>query len=93
VGSRTIVTMGLSVAREVRSYVESVAQIDDAFPERLKVGFLTEYYRLRKEGHAGDSLFDLMCRFAQQGFNGQAKRAAGLAVLVYLFEACEVFEK
>ena len=92
-GSRTIVTMGLSVAREVGAYVQSVAQTDNDFPERLKVGFLTEYFRLKKEGHTGDSLFDLMCRFAQRGFEEQAKRSAGLAVLVYLFEACEVFEK
>jgi hypothetical protein len=91
--SRTIVTMGLSVSREVRAFVESVAQTDTDFPERLKAGFLEEYYKLRREGHAGDDLFDLMCSFAQRGFREQAKRSAGLAVLVYLFEACEVFEK
>lgn len=91
--SRTIVTMGLSVAREVGAYVESVAQTDSDFPERLKVGFLNEYYRLRKEGHVGDSLFDLMCRFAQRGLTEQARRSAGIAVLVYLFEACEVFDR
>jgi len=85
--------MGLSVAREVRAYVESVAQTDQDFPERLKSGFLEEYYRLKREGHSGDDLFDLMCGFAQRGFEEQAKRAAGLAVLTYLFEACEVFEK
>ena len=91
--SRVIITMGLSVAREVRAYVESVSQTDSDFPERLKAGFLEEYYRLKREGNSGDDLFDLMCRFAQRGFDEQAKRSAGLAVLVYLFEACEVFEK
>lgn len=92
-GTRTIVTMGLSVSREVHSFVESVAQTDADFPERLKAGFLEEYYRLKREGRAGDDLFDLMCRFAQRGFKEQAKQSAGLAVLIYLFEACEVFEK
>ena len=92
-GAKTIVTMGLSVSREVGAFVESVAQTDPDFPERLKAGFLEEYYRLKREGHAGDDLFDLMCRFAQRGFREQAKQCAGLAVLVYLFEACEVFEK
>ena len=91
--SRIIVTMGLSLAREVGAYVESVAQTDSDFPERLKMGFLSEYYRLRKDGHVGDNLFDLMCRFAQRGLTEQARRSAGIAVLVYLFEACEVFEK
>lgn len=91
--SRVIITMGLSVAREVRMFVESVSQTDSAFPERLKAGFLVEYYRLKQEGHTGKDLFDLMCSFAQKGFDNQAKRSAGLAVLIYLFEACEVFEK
>ena len=91
-GSRAIVTMGLSVAREVQTYIKYVAQTDSDFPERLKVGFLNEYYRLKQEGHVGDSLFDLMCRFAQRGLEEQASRSAGLAVLVYLFESCEVFE-
>lgn len=91
--ARTTVTMGLSVSREVGAFVESVAQTDADFPERLKAGFLEEYYRLKREGYAGNDLFDLMCRFAQRGFREQAKRSAGLAVLVYLFEACEVFEK
>ena len=92
-GSRMIITMGLSISREVRAFIESMAQTDQDFPERLKLGFLQEYYRLRQDGHSGDVLFDLMCRFAQRGFTEQAKRSAGLAVLVYLFETCEVFEK
>lgn len=91
--SRRIVTMGLSVAQEVRDFVESATQTDRHFPERLKTGFLVEYYRLRDEGHVGDDLFELMCGFAQRGFREASKRAASQAVLVYLFEACEVFEK
>ena len=91
--SRRVITMGLSVVREVQSFVESKAQADLDFPKRLQSGFMQEYLRLRKQGYKGDVLFDLMCRFAQQGFRDEPKRAAGRAVLVYLFEACEVFEK
>jgi len=91
--SRAIITMGLSVARDVGAYVESISQTEPDFPERLKAGFLSEYYRLKHAGQAGDDLFDLMCSFAQRGFERQVQRTAGLAVLVYLFEACEVFEK
>jgi len=92
-GSRVIITMGLSVANEVSDYIEIVSQTDSNFPERLKGGFLSEYYRLKKDGYTGDDLFDLMCQFAQRGFSDQAKKSAGLAILIYLFEACEVFEK
>jgi len=91
--ARGVIAMGLSVASEVSRYIESVAQTDVEFPERLKAGFLEEYWRLRKEGVTGGDLFELMCRFAQQGFQRQTQRSAGLAVLIYLFEMCEVFEK
>ena len=91
--SRVTISMGLGVAKEVHSFVESEASYDINFPERLKAGFLEEYFRLWREGHKGDVLFDLMCQYAQRGMVGQAKKSAGLAVLIYLFERCEVFEK
>jgi len=91
--SRAMIIMGLAVSQEVRAFVEQEAKIEADFPEKLKSGFLEEYYRLRREGIKGDELFDSMCQFAQQGMKTQAQRSAGLAVLIYLFEACEVFEK
>jgi len=91
--ARGVIAMGLGVASEVSRYIESVAQTDVEFPERLKAGFLQEYWRLKKGGVSGGDLFELMCRFAQQGFSRQAQRSAGLAVLIHLFETCEVFEK
>ena len=92
-GSRVTITMGLSVAKVVGDFIQNEAQIDSEYPEKLKTGFLQEYYRLRQLGFQGDDLFDLMCEFAQRGMKGQAQRSAGLAVLVYLFEKCDVFEK
>lgn len=92
-GSRVTITMGLSVAKLVGDFVQCEAQIDSDYPERLQAGFSEEYFRLRREGQRGDELFDLMCDFAQRGVKEQSKRSAGLAVLVYLFEKCDVFEK
>ncbi|MEZ5497891.1 MAG: hypothetical protein R3E77_00540 [Steroidobacteraceae bacterium] len=92
-GSRVTITMGLSVARLVGEFVQNESLIDPEYPERLKAGFLEEYFRLRREGQRGDELFDLMCEFSQRGLKGQSQRSAGLAVLVYLFEKCDVFEK
>jgi hypothetical protein len=91
--SRSVVTMGLSVAADVQAFIESIAQTDSDFPERLKAGFLEEYFKWVRQGYRGDDLFDLMCAFAQRGFTKQSQRSAGLAVLVCLFESCEVFEK
>lgn len=92
-GSRHTIAAGLSCRRTVAQFVESEAQLDPDFPERLKAGFLAEYYSLRSKGHKGDVLFEMMCAFAQRGAKSQAERTAGIAVLVYLFEICDVFEK
>jgi len=91
--SKVTIKMGLGVVREVRTFVEQESVVEADFPERLRHGFLEEYHRLRKGGQKGDVLFDLMCQFAQQGMKEQSERSAGLAVLIYLFECCEVFEK
>nr|WP_249116852.1 HNH endonuclease [Ciceribacter sp. L1K23] len=92
-GARHIIAAGLMSRDTVAAYVEAEAQLDPDFPERLKAGFLEEYFKQRKEGHKGDELFELMCAFAQRGLRKQADRTAGIAVLVYLFEICDVFEK
>jgi hypothetical protein len=92
-GSRHIIAAGLTSRATVGDYVEAEAQLDPDFPERLKAGFLEEYYARRKEGHKGDELFELMCAFAQRGLRRQADKTAGIAVLIYLFEICDLFEK
>jgi hypothetical protein len=92
-GSRNIIAAGMTSRATVAAYVEQETQIDMDFPEKLKAGFLEEYYRLRRKGHKGNELFELMCGFAQRGLRTQADRTAGLAVLIYLFEICDVFEK
>ena len=91
--SQFTIKMGLGVAQEVSSFLKEESIQNTDFPEKLKYGFLEEYSRLYKIGYRGDELFDLMCEFAQHGMKKQSERSAGLAVLIYLFEACEVFEK
>ncbi len=92
-GSRHVIASGLSGQKIVAQFVEAETRLDTDFPDRLKSGFLAEYYRLRTLGHRDDELFELMCSFAQRGAKTQATRTAGLAVLIYLFEICDVFEK
>jgi hypothetical protein len=92
-GSRHVVAAGMMSRATVAAYVAAETQLDSDFPERLKAGFLSEYYSLRAAGHQGDELFELMCSFAQRGLRNNADRTAGIAVLIYLFEICDVFEK
>jgi hypothetical protein len=47
---------------------------------------------LKNEGVEGDILFDELHMFSSMDSNSFEYQAAGLAVLVYLFEKCEVFE-
>jgi hypothetical protein len=86
-------SMGLCKHKEVRDYIQHVAIIDPSFPDRLKEGFVAEYKKLREQDFHGDGLFESMRQFASNGNNDFMQQAAGLAVLTYLFETCEVFEK
>lgn len=92
--SRHLISSHLTVARQVRSFVQSLNLDDPGFPDRLKSGFLEHYHRLRKEGiSSGEELFNSMCIFARRGFGEVKTQYAAQAVLVYLFETCEVFER
>lgn len=85
-------TTGLVNASLVGDFVQSFAATNPTFPEELKSGFLAEYTRLREDGYEGDHLFEGLRQFAAGGSSDFKRQAAGLAVLVYLFEKCEVFE-
>ena len=88
---------GMTRVKLVEEYVDS--HPDSSFGLRLKNGFVTEYIRLKDEEKLqGDYMFYSLWGFAAGGGGGggtgdMSKASAGLAVLVYLFEKCEVFEK
>ncbi len=86
-------TMGLGKVREVGAYIEQMDPILPDFAERLKAGFIAEYRTQRAAGVAGDALFEALRNFAAGRRPDFRYQAAGLAVLVYLFEKCEVFEQ
>ena len=86
------IQLGSSKANEVERFVQHTAMLDVQFPERLKAGFVAKYSHLRDEGLDGDALFETLHVFASGGSHDFLRQAAGLAVLVYLFEKCEVFE-
>jgi hypothetical protein len=83
----------LGKAREVASFVERETARHPNFPDRLKAGFVLEYFRLKDSGFEGDGLFNALWDFATLESNNIKHKSAALAVLAYLFEICEVFEK
>jgi len=91
--SQHIITMGLAISSTIRTFVSQIESDDPDWSARLKNGFVTEYLRLRKEGHRGDELFELMSAYSTRGFDRATTQCAAISVLVYMFEACEVFER
>ena len=88
-----LLTMGMGKVKEVRSFIELNSILRPDFPEKLKAGFVTEYQRLLKANIRGDALFESLHKFSCGNSSDLKKIAAGLAVLSYLFERCEVFER
>lgn len=85
--------MGLAKSNEVKRFIGIWDPADWDFGNRLKKGFEDEYRRLFKEGVRGDSLFNELHTFSCGGYSEILRQSAGLAVLGYFFEACEVFDK
>ena len=92
--SQILISSHLAAVPLVRSFIQSLSQDDPGFPDRLIAGFLEHYYKLRRDGtSSGEELFNSMCVFARRGFGDFKTQFAAQAVLVYLFETCEVFER
>jgi len=88
-----LVTIGFSKVREVADFVNFAGQLYPDFGDQLKAGFVTRYNELRGQGIEGDALFEALHQFASGASYDFRRQAAGLAVLMYLFEICEVFER
>ena len=89
----TLLTIGLVQWKQVQNFVQAMSGIDSTFIARLTSGFVAEYQRNVQEGLQGDPLFEAMRLFSAQGRSDIRHQCAGLTVLVYLFERCEVFEQ
>lgn len=85
--------IALGRANVVAEFVDSFTRYDATFSERLRAGFVERYQSLKSLGLQGDELFVEMLAFSSASSQNLKNHAAGLAVLGYFFEACEVFEK
>lgn len=91
--SKNYILHGMIKSEEVRRFIQTKTLTDSKFAERLKAGFLAQYYSYVQQSYAGDELFEALCNFASSHGHTFKHQAAGIAVLVYLFEDCEVFER
>ncbi|WGL59758.1 HNH endonuclease signature motif containing protein [Pigmentibacter sp. JX0631] len=92
--SQEKIKYGMLKVSSVEEYLSTVLLLDADFPERLKTGFITKYNELKATSITGDDLFEEMFQFSCLNKTTDfLYSASGLAVLVYFFQNCEVFEK
>jgi hypothetical protein len=84
--------LGLSMFNEVEAFIQGAGRLNPQFPERLKAGFVGRFNDFSAHDVRGDALFEALQDFASAGNPKFERQAAGLAVLCYLFQKCEVFE-
>lgn len=91
---KDMILMGMVRSKEVSDFIKEIDKINKKFKDRLITGFQNEYKRLKdEEGEVGDDIFYNLFDFSCNNSKDFKIRAAGLSILTYLFEICEVFEK
>lgn len=85
------IEMGLLKSATVADYLNR--HPDPRFPKTIKGKFTNKYIELKDSDMESVPVFFELWDFAANGSQDFALRAAGLAILTYLFEICEVFEK
>lgn len=86
-------TIGLAKSKEVENFITNSCVIESDYAERLKAGFLKKYYEYRHKGLVSDDLFYELLNYASGNSSNFKRQAAGLSVIAYFFEKCEIFEK
>lgn len=78
---------------DVERFIGDQAGWDVNFGERLKAGFVEQYEAFWDRGLRGDDLYIALADWAGGGPRASLeRRAAGAAILSYLFHVCDVFE-
>ncbi len=85
------ILMGMTQVKQVERYIDK--NLDINFGENLRRRFVAEYEKFKRDGLKSDALFNALLYFATGGTYNVEQIPQGLAVLVYLFEKCEVLEK
>ena len=85
------IDIGLLTVSRIEDYLNR--HPDPGFADKLTRIFVEKYTALKEEGSEPIIIFNAFWDFACNGQVDYNYRSAGLALLVYFFEKCEVFEK
>ncbi len=89
--SKHLVLSALTQQNTVTSFMSDCSKNNENFPNQLKIS-LKETYNKLKKNHSGDELFFEMYSQFKDNLN-ETEQAACLAIIVYFFTICELFEK
>lgn len=87
---------GLSQAARVEGFIAFQTTTQPNFGRRLAARFKSDYHSAVADGLDADVVFDYLVEKAYENSgprDSAAMRAAALAVVAYLFELCEIFER
>jgi len=90
-GVQGYIDIGLSSVSRIENYLNR--HPDPSFAEKLTRIFVEKYTAIKEEEIDPISIFNALWDFACYDQVEYSYRSAGLAILVYFFEKCEVFEK
>lgn len=85
------ITMGLSSNLTIENYLNM--HPDPSFATQLTNIMAQKYQELKSQGLDNYEIFDELWTFASGNHSDFSYKAAGLGILTYFFEKCEVFEK
>lgn len=86
-----IILKSYSQIEIVTKYLKDHAIID--LGDRIRDRFVTEYNQITTKSQNSDDVFFELWAFACYNSSTESFRKAGIALLVYFFESCEVFKK
>lgn len=90
-GFQMFITMGLSSNSTIDNYLNK--HPDPSFATQLTNIIAQKYQELKKQALDNEDIFYELWNFASGNMDDFSYKAAGLGILTYFFEKCEVFEK
>ena len=92
---RASIADGMALVGTVGDFIDGMRNIDSSLGERLSARFKAAYFAAVADGMEPDEVFDHLVGTAMEHSGATVtadRQATALAVVVYLFERCEVFE-
>lgn len=90
---QNLIKSGWIRIKEVENFIKDHSKLDPRLPERLLTPLLTQYDMLKADGLNSDLIFNDLRQFACGNSPDFSKQLAGLVLIVYFFERCEIFER